>query len=404
MKVDFAELSLIEQVLDRQGGHIHAAQDYVRARCTIDTGDLGFLLSGLEPLFRVAVDTAADVLVRTNGLHTDAAAATAATLAAYVESERATHEAVAAVTALLGASSAPYADPTSGLPSLGPAVSAASSGYGVAAPDALGLLPSSSTAFELASESSAAVSGAMGAAERHADEWRGAGVAERSDASSYLVATHSGEDFVREMRWGAGVVLGSLDWVAEQFLGYSVLEEVVFKPFGGDWHALEESSQAWSHAGRSLREVGVNVTGLPRQAAGWEGDAADRFAEAMVALGVAMTGIAMAFEFVSGLVTRVATVAKLACTGIAAILKAISDKLARMLVEASIPIAGWIVAAAETVLLVNDIIKWIRRAFLLIDLVLGVISDFVKSREQIVQAALLLDDLAAIATRRAVSA
>ena len=87
-------------------------------------------------------------------------------------------------------------------------------------------------------------------------------VTEVMDASSFLVAPHAPENPVQDLRWSAGALLGSIDWVAEQFIGFSILDRCVYHPLAGDWQGIYKASEAWNHAGDAAQAMARNHAGL----------------------------------------------------------------------------------------------------------------------------------------------
>ncbi|NTV39724.1 MAG: hypothetical protein HGA51_07185, partial [Demequinaceae bacterium] len=125
---------------------------------------------------------------------------------------------------------------------------------------------------------------------------------------------------------------------------------------------------------------------------------------AMTVLGGATMGVSYAFGYASDLLDKVRLVAKLACAAIGSILKKISHKLMRIAIESSVPIAGWIVAAAEIALAIDDIIKWVRRILTLITMILDAITEFIEAKEKIVEAFFAVEDLVSAGIRKAATA
>ena len=58
-------------------------------------------------------------------------------------------------------------------------------------------------------------------------------VTELSTRPLFLVAPQAPENPVSDLRWSAGALLGSIDWVAEQFVGFSILDRVRLPPVRG---------------------------------------------------------------------------------------------------------------------------------------------------------------------------
>lgn len=404
-RVDYGQLDAARELLSRQSEHLDAIGVYLDRSCRVNASDFGFLLQMLHPLNEAVVDAAGVALRHMGGCSDWGARTMGDTLSAYVEADRAAYEDARAVMANLGISLPGFQDPLAGAPGLGNPASSADSDHGTSpssyAPSLDILLDTGSRA----QQATELVTGtAADIASRVTSYGSRGGVVERTDPQSYLVAPHVTENFAEDMRWNAGLILGSVDWVAEQFFGFSILEEYVFKPFGGDWQAFEGASQSWGHAGTAMMETASNYSGLPGQLDTWTGDGAVALHGAMAAMAGAATAVSYAFDFVASMVDKVSTVTRLACSGVAMVLNALSNKLARLAVEASVPVAGWIVATAEVALLFSDVMRWVRIMNTLITMVLDAIEEFLDSRAKLVDVIMMVEDLAASALTRAVRA
>ncbi len=86
-------------------------------------------------------------------------------------------------------------------------------------------------------------------------------------------------------------------------------------------------------------------------------------------------------------------VSKSAALAIGVILNQIAQKLMRMAVEATVPVAGWIVAAAEGALLATKIFTLVKIIYTIIDTIFDAIEGAVQAKAQLVETALLVDDL-----------
>lgn len=396
VSVDYEQLMLTEQLLARQSAHAKAIGDYVGANCDI-SGHLGNgLLNVLAPMSTgvVYLGTQAAGVVATL---TDAGGNSArASLDTYVAADKLAYERFAALMARLGNTTAPFADPRDAPPSLGAAQSNAGAGYGDGSSNIFG------KAGEIGESAAELITGTLTSAQDRVGGWTGAGggVVERSDPSSYLVTPDLNENFAQDLRWSAGIILGGLDWIAEFFLGFSVLEETVFKPFGGDWEHIKKSSVAWSHAGQACMELSSNLSGLPEQTESWEGDAADAFRAAMAALAGAVLGLSYAADYVSGLVGQVGLVSTLACSAIGAILGFIANNLLALAVEAALPVAGWAAMVVHAITIIPMVISGIRMIYQLIDAILDAIASFIEGKEKVVQSVLALEDIVEYSVKR----
>lgn len=169
-----------------------------------------------------------------------------------------------------------------------------------------------------------------------------------SNVTGLLLAPQaSGSDPMAGLDLQAGI-FGGIDAVVSALTGFSPLKEWVFKPLAGDWSALQKGADAWMHAGKAARELARAVDSLPGQVGDeWQGATALKWANAngkAVALldqlpdrcdqmATTCDAIAQAAEAVAGL--------------IADVLGQLSETIVQAMVEAAIPVAGWI-AESET--------------------------------------------------------
>ncbi len=390
MRVDYGQLALCSQTLRRQGEqHLPAMSRYVHERGILTPSDTGIILmpfTAVSLAIAVAGVQIADGLAR---VMTTAADKVDDAAAAYAAQERALHDRMTAIFAPLGGGASPFVDPRSDAPTLPAASGGAPAGHGDPEPWVF---------QQIIDAPGATVSGARGMFDDVSgavDDWgHGAtGVVERQDASSYLVAPNATKSEIESMRWSAGPILGGVDWVFEQIAGFSILEDVIMKPFAGDWTGIEEVSIAWQYLGEASRAVADNAAGLVRQGEFWDGEAGLAFRGGMTAIGATMYGVGSACDVVSAKVGTLVLVSKSAALAIGVILNQIAQKLMRMAVEATVPVAGWIVAAAEGALLATKIFTLVKIIYTIIDTIFDAIEGAVQAKAQLVETALLVDDL-----------
>lgn len=402
--VDYAQLHMAGQLLDRQVVHTQAVKQYINAQCRLDKSEFGWLLQMLHPLNEAVVDFGAQGVILVGNVASWAAENTKASLREYLAAEREAYEDAARVAEKLGTPPPAFPVSITDLPELGKAASQADPGYGTSGSAFHADIDQIITGFETAGDGIELVTGtASTGVDRLKNLTDRGGVVERTDPTSYLVPPETPhENVVEELRFKAGIIIGSVDWAAELILGYSVLEEYIFKPFGGDWHAIGRASGAWTHGGRSLMEIGTNFSGLPGQADGWRGSAAEAFQLALAAMSSATVALSYAYDAVSGLVDLVATAAKLACSSIAAALSLLESLLLKIIPQLSIPVAGWITATATAILDIKKVLRVIRLINTAINLLMDAIAEFIAAKEKIVQAVFMAEDLANSAVTRAV--
>ncbi len=404
--VDYSQLNMAGQLLERQQQHTESLKNYLDSYCRLESSAFGWLLQMLHPINEMVVDCGKNGATLLGDVSAWAARNTRSSLTAYLEADRAAYEAAAALAAQLGVSPPPFPVSASDLPKLGGAATRADAGYGTSMSayqvDLDHIVSGAQTGGDAVSLVTGTVSTGL---DRLGSLTNRGGVIERSDPSSYLVTPQTPpENFVEDLRWNSGLILGSIDWVVERFIGYSVLEECVYKPFGGDWHAIGRASGAWSHGGQSLMELGSNFSGLPGQAEGWRGDAAEAFQAALALMSAAAVALSYAFDAVSGLVGIVESAAKIACSAIASAIGLIETIVLLILPQLTIPIAGWITATATAMTQIKRVIMAVKVINMAINALMDAINEFIAAREKIVQAVFMAEDLANSAITRAVRA
>lgn len=392
--VDFSELNLAGQLLERQGNHLDTLRNYTDSQLRIEPLDFGLILQVLYPINEAVVATAGFVTDSFGQVTRWSAEQMNQTLERYVEADRGAHERFSKLMGVLGGPNLTYSDPRESFTQLGSAESQADGDYGVEEASSVSIVNTKIAIEEIADSATSLVTDTYDSVvERGTTYTSRAGVSERTDPSSYLVAPDPGDDPGGELRANAGLILGGVDWIAEQIFGKSILEEYVYKPFGGDWHSLNRASSAWNHGGRFHAELAANFSGLPTQMQTWTGIASAAFQTAMAAFAAASQGLNLAYLTVSGMVGTIATISRTVCSLIATALRKIANKLTRMALEASIPVAGWVVAAVEGAILVGEVIAALNLIVNLINMLLDAIADFIEAKERLVRASLLVEDL-----------
>ncbi|QCB92670.1 hypothetical protein [Cellulomonas shaoxiangyii] len=397
--VDYTTLGRSEQLLDRQAQHLRAVEPYLRSHGDI-RDSTGALLALLVPLSMATVELGAQVArgaARVAELTADHVRATSTT---YAEADQAACANLDDLATGLGSAPAPWQDPRGGVPPLGAAQESAPSDHG----DADSWL--GSKAQGVGTSVRDAVADARGIGE-DVSRWGSPGqVVEVVDASSYLVVPQATDNPVQDLRWNAGVLLGSIDWVAEKLLGISVLAECVFKPLGGDWRAIKCSAAAWGFAGEAYAATGRNCAGLVASTtAGWQGAAGDAFRVTMAAYAAACAGLQAACDHVSGLVSNIALVSSLACSGIGLGLRTIAEVLTQLAAEASVPVVGWAVGAATIWWKIEKVVGIVRMIYNILEGLADAIASFVDAKTSVLDAIDLVEDLVSgLAARTPVAA
>ena len=400
LSVEYADLSLAQQVLERQSSeHLANMRSFLKQWGDYSDGGegAGLLMMAFNPLNQEVVHIGDEVLGLLEQAHGGAADHMGQTLEAYVNADQQIHAALASVTEMLGGSSLPFNDPRSSLPTLGAAARGASQWYGGAEPNlaermAQGVMGFGEYASDfpgrLTDRANKALSGNRS-------------ISESQDASSYLVPPESPESEMKNLRWSAGVVIGGVDWLIEKLTGVSVLNDIIFKYTVGDWRVLDRASTAWSEIGDALVAVGQNDSEILPALSEWTGkgsEAANAFIAALAGVTTALNGAAGS---VSGIIKNVSKVVKQAAKLIGKQLKRLQDKCLRMIAEASVPVAGWIVAAGEAVKAAQEIYDMVKKLHFIINLIYTAIENMAQAKAQIIEIRYTISNIAEAAARGA---
>lgn len=387
MTVRYETLSLSQQVLERQREHADRTATYLASNTDISDAT-GMLLALFDPLSQAAT-ALGEQGARTAGLlHS----ATAGAVGHHAADVRATDQVVRdSFTQILGeiGGGGPVADyPDLDGPPLGPASESAPDGYGSVESHYVDKMSA------IGQDIGQSIADTVGIAADVNGWGEATPVREVVDASSFLVPGQAPENFVQDLRWSAGVLLGSIDWVAEKFIGFSILERCVYEPLAGDWQGIYRCSQAWEHAGDAMLAVARNGAGLVASTpAGWRGDSGNAFRLAMTTMSGACVGLSTAFATAGSYTRTISTVCKLACTGIGAALNLISNILLEMAAQAATPVVGWAVGAYRGYDNVNKVIAAVRLIYTIIETVASAIQDFVEAKTAVLDRVSVLEDL-----------
>lgn len=386
MDIDFTQLSLGQQVLERQSGHADAIGQHLEQYARLNAGELGLILQLFQPISDGIVDAGVKVTQLSSqvfGMGTDRMEQT---IAAYRAAEQTAYEAASQVAASLGASIPPYSP--SATPPLGSAQNSAPSRYGE---------PDGNLFNQAFWDGASAVEWATGTADQ-IDSRIGAGlsgsrtVTEAVDVRSYLPTPHGEDPEIESIRWKAGPIFGGVDWVFEKLVGYSLLEEVT-KPFSGDWERMREAQFAWTHAGDAMSGIGQNAMALLPPMASWTGKGSEAFAAAAAVMSQAHTAATGPAGTVATSIKVLILLCKEAVGKILKILDRLAQKLLRIAAEAAVPIAGWAVALIESGIAVYDLIQDARWAYKWINMIYDLVSGMVGNIGGVVDNAMRMADL-----------
>ncbi|GIG37640.1 hypothetical protein Cpa01nite_30210 [Cellulomonas pakistanensis] len=397
LETELDTVGLAGQVLARQATHCRAAAQYLSGRGSI-SGSTGLILGGLAPVSDVVVRLGVAGL-RTAGAMCDGTAyAAQRSVADYrqVDEDAGARFARLATDLAVGWSSgAPDAAP--GAAQLGPAEAVAPNGWG----------DTDSWFWQKAASAGSsvgdAVTEALGLADRAAG-WSspGGSVAEAVDAASFLVEPTASENWAQDMRWSAGLVLGSVDWVFEQLCGYSVLEEVIFKPFAGDSREVTKAAGTWTNTGACLSAIGVNHARLVSGTVdGWRGEAGDAFRAAMAVISEGFHQLTFVCDAVASALDAVSVGMKGICAAIGMGLKKLAQLLIEIAAEAAVPGVGWGVLLATAYWKVERIVSVVRLIYTLVETALSLVAAFAEAKAASISGIARFEDLAEGVVRRA---
>ncbi|KQU66459.1 hypothetical protein ASC58_15620 [Phycicoccus sp. Root101] len=204
-------------------------------------------------------------------------------------------------------------------------------------------------------------------------------VYEKVDPSGYdqCLAVAPDDDFIEEFESSCGFLIGHLLGFCRQAFGTDPLVELV-KPLCGDWGLMGVAKQGWADAGQMCKGVGENFTELDVNTVDvWDGEAAEAFRSRMVQLGQNYATYAEGCDLIGELTGSLIEVAKSAALGIATLVSFISDILERLIIEASVPVVGWLVGAADIAIHIKSFWDRFDKAVKLIRRVLDTIDRFI---------------------------
>lgn len=387
MDIDFENLALAQQVLDRQRRHAEAASDHLERYARLDAAEMGLILQLLHPINEAIVDGGQQVLGLSAQVYGAAAGRMGETRSVYLDAETTAAAAAERAAAAFGVDLPTFRPPVE--PLLGAAAQGAPERYGEPDGDLF------TQAFWDGYSAAGWVDGAVGQVVGRAVDVSGATrqVTEQVAAQEFLVTPHADDPEIESIRWKAGLVLGGVDWVFEQLFGYSLLEEVS-KPFSGNWVRMREASMAWTHVGDTVAAVATNTTGLVPPMATWTGRGSEAFLVASSAVGMAHESLSSVPGTVAGMLKGLVLLSKEIAKLIMSLLRRISERLMRMAVEAAVPVAGWVAAGVEAAVMVQEIVDDVLTVYKWINMAYDFVSGMVQGQTAVLDARMRMADLA----------
>ncbi len=396
--VPYPQLSLAQQVLQRQSDcHLCNLAAYIDQNARIAAFDLGLLLSALYPINEVLVDGSARIVRLAGGIYDSAAHRLASNIEQYADADQEVYRLLQRVAAEMGETLPPWQDPRHSLPQLGSAQNGATTYHGGAQPGIF------EQAAQQGSDARETIDRWVTQAQDRLGSWMtpsGQLIHERQDASSYLVPPAPRSSEIENLRWSAGILLGSIDWVWEQIAGWSIIEEVIMKPFVGDWDSFEMAGQAWDNTDAALTAISANTAAITNGMAEWESKGSDAFVVAMTTLSAAMLQLSYLAGNISGLLGVITLVSRQAATQIGKLLQKMEKRLARILAGMSIPIAGWAASLINFALDIDDIIADTKKAIAIVNMIMDAIYNVIEAKAKMADVAFIVEDLASGLARR----
>ncbi len=192
-------------------------------------------------------------------------------------------------------------------------------------------------------------------------------------------------DFAQELESNCGFILGHVMGFIRNAFGISPIEELV-KPIVGDWTEMQRAQGGWIQAAEACDGVGRNFAAIPGQTGtSWQGQAGDAFRARMTTVGEGYTTYGKGCSAISELSSALVEGAKAAASGIATLISFIGDIVERLVVEASVPVVGWLVGAADVAIHIKSFWDKINKGYELLKKFLRIIEKVVGVIEKIVK-------------------
>ncbi len=219
-------------------------------------------------------------------------------------------------------------------------------------------------------------------------------ITELQDPQAALVAPAApAENFADELRWEAGILLGGLDWLFAQLTGRSAIAELV-EPVAGDWAGLERGADAWRNAGRAAEAVAANYDAVTTSIGpGWQGEAADAFLARITSVADGFRDYGDGCASMAEVTDALLDLCQATAEALAGILGFIGDYLTRLVVEASIPVAGWVVGVVDGAVSGAMLVGKLQQGYRLLQRVLDFVEryrDVIRALERLATAVALL--------------
>lgn len=396
LSVEYADLSLAQQLLERQGSvHVAYMRSFLKQWGNFSEGGEpdGFLLQAFHPINQQIVDAGDYALGFLQDIHHGAADHMEQTLNTYIDAERRIHNMLSAASQLAGGTPLPYQAPT--LPTLVTATYGASSFYGgedytIYQSIGEGVLEAGLYAGQLTQRIGERSAKALSA---------NRSISESQDASSYLKEPEKPKADMNDLRWNAGMILGGVDWFIEQITGTSFINDVIAKYVGGDWRIIHCAQTAWSEIGDALIAVGQNDSEILPALSEWTGKGSEAANAFIAALAGGTTLLEGAASLVSTIIGILAAIVKTVAGLIISILGLIEKWCLRALAVAAVPVGGWIASGLEMAAMAAELFPMARKVYSLYNHIFSAIENSARAIGQLNEIRFTLANLAEAAAR-----
>lgn len=154
--------------------------------------------------------------------------------------------------------------------------------------------------------------------------------------------------------------LSQIDAVVGLLLNFSPLEELVFKPFIGDWSSMERAAEAWPRCGQAVALVNQRVLGLSAALGdGWLGEAADEFDRCQKTLGQLLDELPFQCDQAGVMDAELAAFAKGIVEFIGEVLQGIISYGLGLVAALATPPVGWVAVTGLVASAIATITGWL---------------------------------------------
>lgn len=397
LSVEYGDLFLATELLERQCEHIHKMRLFLRQWCDFfsEGETAGLLLMALYPINKMVVDAGDSVLGLLEDTHRGTANHMNQTVETYIEVDEQINKAISNLIESLLGTPIPFNNPRDSKPKLGEAERGASQWYG--GDQHIRLYENAEGLVELAEYVGIQTSYLDQRTRKALSSNRS--IVEAQDASSYLVAPEAPDSEMENLRWSAGIIIGSVDWLIELLIGKSLLNDYLYKYIVGDWRTIDQASTAWYEIGDALIAVGQNDSEILPALSEWTGKGSEAANAFIAALAGITTLLQSATGLASSLLGYVRTATRLVAGQVASQLRDLELSCLALVAAGSVPVAGWVMAAADVLITVEKIYKFINLLYTGYNFIFDTIEETIRAHGQINEIRLTMANIVEAAAR-----